>query len=72
MEYDKAAALYPGASYPAHMDRGDISPNRTELLLIQKEKAEDSGDDIGGQGNAGKQGEEGEKKYPTGRGRLMP
>ncbi len=62
VEYDKAAALYPGASYPAHMDRGDISPNRTELLLIQKEKAEDSGDDIGGQGNAGKQGEEGEKK----------
>lgn len=55
VEYDKEAALYPGASYPALPKKGGISPNRTELLLIQKEKAEDNGEDRKEQENTEKQ-----------------
>ena len=66
VEYDKEAALYPGASYPVRAEKEGVSPNCTELLLIQREKAEDIEDIAEENGkeqeNTKRQGEDGEKK----------
>ena len=56
VEYDKEAALYPGASYPVYAEKEGGSPNGTELLLVQKEKAgdeEDAGERMDGQEGRG-------------------
>lgn len=42
VEYDREAALYPGASYPVWPEESGGSMNGTELLLIQKETPEDT------------------------------
>ncbi len=57
IEYDEDAALYPGASYPAHGEEGGKSPNCTELLLIRKEAEEENGEG----GGAGPGQQEGKK-----------
>ncbi len=68
VEYDEAAALYPGASYPVQdAEKGHLQ-YRTELLLIRKGETEDeeaeggieagSTDNPGGIGDFSQEGEE--------------
>lgn len=62
VEYDKEAALYPGAVYPDH-DGGEECPvNGTEFLLVQKEAPETENGE--GAENTAQEQEETEKESP--------